>query len=59
VFFESFGEFLAMGGHGLYVWLSYGFGLFILMLNILLPLQARKRLLIQQVRRLRREEARS
>ncbi|WP_068750299.1 heme exporter protein CcmD, partial [Oleiphilus sp. HI0123] len=25
--FDSFSEFLNMGGHGLYVWLCYGIGL--------------------------------
>jgi len=30
MYFNSFPDFLAMGNHGLYVWLSYGF--FVLML---------------------------
>ncbi|HIP75695.1 MAG TPA: heme exporter protein CcmD [Psychromonas hadalis] len=28
--FDSFAEFLAMGGYGFYVWLSYGLSLFAL-----------------------------
>ena len=24
MYFETFADFLAMGGHGLYVWLAYG-----------------------------------
>lgn len=31
----SVGEFLAMGGHGLYVWLSYGAALIMLLYNVL------------------------
>jgi len=30
MYFDSLNEFLAMGGHGLYVWMSYG--LFVLVL---------------------------
>ncbi|MFW6093577.1 MAG: heme exporter protein CcmD [Pseudomonadota bacterium] len=32
--FSSFGEFLAMGEHGLYVWLSYGAALIIVVYNV-------------------------
>ena len=31
--FESFNEFLAMGGHGLYVWLAYGATLAVLLFS--------------------------
>lgn len=31
MYFDSFSEFLAMGNHGLYVWLSYGFFVLILL----------------------------
>ena len=31
--FGSLAEFLAMGGHGLYVWLSYGAALLVVVLN--------------------------
>ncbi len=54
--FNSFSEFLSMGGHGLYVWLSYGLGAVILAANLILPQLARTRLLHEQKRRLRREE---
>lgn len=30
MYFDSFSEFLAMGNHALYVWLSYGFFVLIL-----------------------------
>lgn len=32
--FSSLEEFIAMGGHGLYVWLSYGAGLIIVIYNV-------------------------
>lgn len=55
--FNSFSEFLAMGGHGLYVWLSYGIALAIVALNLIEPLMARKQLITDLVRRLRRESS--
>lgn len=32
--FESLNDFLAMGGHGLYVWLAYGAGLLVVLANV-------------------------
>ncbi|WP_285961274.1 heme exporter protein CcmD [Pseudomonas tohonis] len=55
--FATFGEFLAMGHHGLYVWTAYGISLAILILNVALPLMARRRYLQDEARRLRREES--
>lgn len=55
--FESFNEFLAMGGHGLYVWLSYGIALAIVVTNLVEPLLARKQLITDLVRRFRRESS--
>ena len=54
--FSSFSEFLAMGGHGLYVWLSYGLGVAVILINLVVPWLQRNRLLAEQKRRLRREE---
>lgn len=54
--FSSFSEFIAMGNHGLYVWTSYGISLAILVLNVALPVLARRRYLQDEARRLRREE---
>lgn len=34
MYFGSFNEFVAMGGHGLYVWMSYGIFVVILVWNI-------------------------
>lgn len=55
--FASFGEFLAMGNHGPYVWSAYGISLLVLTLNVVLPILARRRYLQDEARRLRREEA--
>jgi heme exporter protein D len=55
VSFASFGEFLAMGHHGLYVWTAYGICLSVLVLNVALPVLARRRYLQQEARRLRWE----
>lgn len=33
--FESFAEFIQMGKHGYYVWLSYGISLLVIIYNIL------------------------
>ncbi len=53
--FSSFNEFLAMGGHGVYVWSAYGIALLVLGLNILQPLRQRKRVLGEHARYIRRE----
>ena len=54
--FASFGEFLAMGNHGLYVWSAYGISLLVLAVNVAAPFLARRRYLQDEARRLRREE---
>ncbi|CDZ92912.1 MULTISPECIES: heme exporter protein CcmD [Pseudomonadaceae] len=54
--FSSFSEFIAMGNHGLYVWTAYGISLAVLLLNVALPMLARRRYLQEEARRLRREE---
>ena len=53
--FASVGDFIAMGHHGVYVWTSYGICLAVLVLNVALPILARRRYLQQEARRLRRE----
>ncbi|WP_122665642.1 heme exporter protein CcmD [Pseudomonas viridiflava] len=53
--FDSFGEFLAMGHHGLFVWSAYGISFVVLAINVALPLLARRRYLQQEARRLRWE----
>jgi len=54
--FESFTDFLDMGGHGLYVWLCYGLGLVTVLLSLVLPVQQGKSIKQDLRRRLRREE---
>ncbi|MCF8981055.1 MULTISPECIES: heme exporter protein CcmD [Pseudomonas syringae group] len=54
--FDSFGDFLAMGRHGLFVWSAYGLCLLVLLLNFALPVAARRRYLQQEARRMRREK---
>jgi heme exporter protein D len=53
--FASFGEFLAMGNHGGYVWSAYAISVAVLAINVALPLMARRRYLQEEARRLRRE----
>ncbi|MBC6428445.1 MAG: heme exporter protein CcmD [Cellvibrionales bacterium] len=52
--FDSWGAFLAMGGHGLYVWLAYGGFVAALLWNLGWLWCARRRILM----RLRRERGR-
>lgn len=54
--FESFSEFLAMDGHGLYVWLCYGVGLVVLAMNLVSAVMARKGLIQDLAQKQRREE---
>ncbi|RVU30291.1 heme exporter protein CcmD [Neptunomonas marina] len=53
--FETLADFFNMGGHGIYVWLSYALGLLLFAGNLLLPAKARKDLLKTLARRIRRE----
>lgn len=54
--FDSFSDFLAMGGHGLYVWLSYAIALFVIVINLVSPVLRKKQLVSELIRRLRREK---
>ena len=53
--FSSFNEFIAMGGHGLYVWLSYGFTLVALMILIFFSLRANKSVRANILKKIQRE----
>jgi heme exporter protein D len=53
--FTSFESFLNMGGHGLYVWLSYGVGLLAFIIAFVSPLFKRKRI-IQELSQLQRRQ---
>jgi len=41
----SLNEFLHMGGYAFYVWTSYGIALVVMLINVILPLRQRKKLL--------------
>ncbi len=51
----SFQEFLAMGGYGFYVWISYGIATIILIANIVIPIVQRKSFLRQQALKQKRQ----
>ncbi|WP_339485817.1 heme exporter protein CcmD [Pseudomonas sp. EL_65y_Pfl2_R95] len=53
--FASFSDFIAMGGHGAYVWSAYAITFAVLGLNIAMPILAKRRYLQDEARRLRRE----
>jgi len=52
--FNSFAEFIAMGKHGLYIWLSYGITAVIMSVTVVQPILRRRRLMKEQAQRLRR-----
>ena len=47
-------EFFNMGGYAFYVWTSYGIALVVLLVNAILPLRQRKKLLADIARAARR-----
>ncbi|MCJ8167915.1 heme exporter protein CcmD [Atopomonas sediminilitoris] len=55
--FATLADFFAMGGHAPYVWSAYGISLLVLLLNVAVPLLARRRYVADERRRIRREEA--
>lgn len=56
--FSSLSDFLAMGGHGPYVWSAYAITLAGMAFLLISPWLARRRYLREESRRLRREESR-
>lgn len=50
-------EIFRMGGYGVYIWISYGLALFILVLNIWLPLSCERRLLRRLARQAKGKKA--
>ncbi|MGH1462436.1 MAG: heme exporter protein CcmD [Neptuniibacter sp.] len=54
--FDSFSEFLAMGGHGKYVWMSYAIAFVVIVINIVNPVLQKKKVFSDLARRLRREK---
>jgi len=57
--FSSLSEVLHMGGHGVYVWASYGLTLLVLGTNVLAPILKRKALMNELKRSIAREEVRN
>lgn len=54
MYFDSLQELLAMGGHGLYVWLAYGVFLMVIVWNLVAPLIQRQQVLKSVARHWRR-----
>ena len=52
----SIGEFLHMGGYAFYVWTSYGIVVLVLLVNFIIPIQRRRKLLQQIKRQVRRDK---
>lgn len=55
--FDTLSEFINMGGHGFYVWLSYAIGAVVILFNVMSPILYRKKLVKENQRRLRREKS--
>lgn len=56
MFFDSFAEFFNMGGHGFFVWLSYGLSGLIIAQNFISPVLTRKKVIKDIERQMRREQ---
>jgi heme exporter protein D len=54
--FANFSEFLQMGHHGLYVWLSYGIAFGLIIYNIVAVIIKKRHFFTEAKRRLRREQ---
>ncbi|MEH6823967.1 MAG: heme exporter protein CcmD [Motiliproteus sp.] len=54
--FNSFADFIAMGGHGLYVWLAYSIALVVIVFNVLSPILRKRQFIAEYKRRLKREQ---
>ncbi|MBE0470946.1 MAG: heme exporter protein CcmD [Methyloprofundus sp.] len=57
--FATFADFLQMGKHGLYVWLSYGLAFAIFAYNIVSVAFAKRQFFNKAKRQARREQAKS
>ena len=52
--FDSFADFVAMGGHGTYVWTAYALALGVVTFIIASPIRRRRRFLAEHAARLKR-----
>ena len=46
--FDSFANFVAMGGYGFYIWAVYGLSVVVLIANIVVPRRTMKRIQFEQ-----------
>ena len=52
----SWSEFFAMGGYAFYVWTSYGLTFLVIVLNIVMPVLHRRKVINRVKRAIRREQ---
>lgn len=57
MYFDSVNEFLAMGGHGLYVWMSYGIFVVVILWNLFTLRVNRKQSLMRAKKTWQRERS--
>lgn len=57
--FHSFAAFVAMGGHGFYVWLAYGVFLLVMATLVVDSCLRRRRILARHARQMRREQTKA
>jgi heme exporter protein D len=57
VSFSTFADFVAMGGHALYVWTSYALGAVVIGASIIGPVRARRRFFAVEAERLKRADS--
>ena len=56
LYFDSIESFIAMGGHGPYVWAAYGITVGVMLALVWTPVARRRRFIREQLGRIRREE---
>lgn len=54
--FDSFADFIAMGGHGPFVWSVYALTVVVLVALVVVPLRKRNRFFSEQHMRMKREQ---
>ncbi|WP_330926967.1 heme exporter protein CcmD [Candidatus Sororendozoicomonas aggregata] len=54
--FNTLSDFIVMEGHGVYVWSAYGVALLIVLYNLLTPVIARRKLVVQLQRQARLDD---
>ena len=52
----NWSEFFAMGGYAFFVWTSYGLTFLVILLNIVMPIMQRKKVISRVKRAIRREQ---